>query len=200
MQRKTPRVALREPRPGRFGEEDVRVLELGLGGAKLEHASRFDVHRAAAFTCGPLHTDAIVRHSVVVPAQSGVVYHTGIAFTAPAPEVQPLLLDLLIEEARAQVAERQAGARGEPPLRPPRKPPQASAVGQRFLCLRHARQGWMRVITADPNQPVDGITIPDGTAEEEIDLLRKTYERAGDATRELMRRMATVAILEQLRG
>ena len=52
---------------------------------------------------------------------------------------------------------------------------------------------------ADPNQPVNGITIPDGTPEEEIAILRRDYERADEDTREMMRAVATVAILEQMR-
>ena len=199
MQRQSPRVILRNPRRGRFGEDDVLVLEMGLGGAKFEHSTRFDVGRTATFTCGPLTTEGAVRHSVLLPAKTGVVYQSGIAFTGVGPRERDLLLELLVHEAEQQVSEWEANLRGDAPPRA-KKPARESAVVRRFICLRYARQGWMRVVTADPNQPVDGITVIDSTPEEEIAILRRSYERADNETRDFMRRVAMLSILEQMRG
>ena len=199
MQRQSPRVILRNPRRGRFGEDDVLVLEMGLGGAKFEHSTRFDVGRTATFTCGPLTTEGAVRHSVLLPAKTGVVYQSGIAFSDVGPRERDLLLELLVHEAEQQVSEWEANLRGDAPPRA-KKPVRESAVVRRFICLRYARQGWMRVVTADPNQPVDGITVIDSTPEEEIAILRRSYERADNETRDFMRRVAMLSILEQMRG
>jgi hypothetical protein len=73
-------------------------------------------------------------------------------------------------------------------------------VAVRFLCLRYTHQGWLRTITSDPNQPVDGITIAETTTEEEVAILRRSYERADAETREFMKQVAMLAILEQMRG
>lgn len=198
MQRSNPRVLLRNPRRGQFGDDDVLVLEMGLGGAKFEHSGRFDVGRTALFTCGPLTTEAVVRHSVLMPARTGVVYQSGVAFASLGQAGHALLLELLVHEAREQVTEWEANVRGES-LPRPRKPVRQSAVAPRFICLRYPHTGWMRTVTADPNQPLNGITIPDGTPEEAIAILRRDYERADEQGRELMRAVATVAILEQMR-
>ena len=198
MQRQSPRVILRNPRRGRFGEDEVLVLEMGLGGAKLEHSGRFDVGRADTFTCGPLTTTGQVRHSVLLPAKTGVIYHSGIAFTALGERERDLLLELLVHEAEQQVHEWESNLRGDAPARHAR-PRRQSAVTTRFLCLRYTNQGWIRTITADPNQPVDGITIVEGTPDEEMAILRRSYERADSDTREFMRQVAMLTILEQMR-
>jgi hypothetical protein len=199
MQRQNPRVILREPRRGRFGDDAVLVLEMGLGGAKFEHSHRLDVGRAAPFACGPLTTSATVRHSVLLPAKTGVVYQTGVEFTEAGEQERTLLLELLVHEAERQVSEWEANLQGQTPRRPHRSV-RKSEVALRFLCLRYAQLGWIRTITADPNQPIDGITILESTPDEEVALLRKSYERAGEDEREFMRQVAMLAILEQMRA
>jgi hypothetical protein len=196
MQRQNPRVILRSPRRGRFGDEEVLVLEMGLGGAKFEHSGRFDVNRTAVFSCGPLTIQGVVRHSVLLPAKTGVVYQSGIQFPVVGEAERALLLELLVHEAREQVDEWEANLRGE---RAPRKPARKSAVAPRYVCLRYTNAGWLHAITSDPNQPIDGITILNDTTEEEIAILRRDYERGDEAARELIRAVATVAILEQMR-
>ena len=199
MPRQTPRVILRNARRGHFGENEVLVLEMGLGGAKFEHDGRFDVGRLETFACGPLTTQAVVKHSVLLPAKSGVVYQSGVSFTNIGKEEHDLLLDLLVHEAQEQVIEWEANLNGIDRPRAARRPARQSAVALRFVALRRGPRGWEQRITTDPNQPDDGITIVDGTSDEDVAVLKSTYDAADEAMRELMRRVATVAILEQLR-
>ena len=199
MTRQTPRVILRSARRGRFGEVEVLVLEMGLGGAKFEHAGRLDVGRVETFSCGPLTTEAVVKHSVLLPAKEGVIYQSGVSFTKLGKEEHDLLLDLLVHEAQEQVIEWEANLNGVERPRSARRPPRRSAVALRFIALRRTPRGWEQRVTSDPNQAADGITVVDGTADEDVAVLKQTYENADEAMRELMRRVATVAILEQLR-
>lgn len=199
MLRQTPRVILRTPRRGRFGEEEVLVLEMGLGGAKFEHPTRLDVNHASTFACGPLTTRAVVKHSVLLPAKRGVIYQSGIAFTNLGKAEHDLVIDLLVHEAQEQVIEWESNLQGVE-RRPPARTARQSAVALRFCALRLGANGWEQRITSDPNQPPDGITVVEGTGEADVAVLKETYEAADEAMRELMRRVATVAILEQLRA
>lgn len=196
--RQTPRVVLRRPRRGRFDDLEVLVTEIGLGGAKFEHSARLEVKRRGAFSCGPLTTTAVVRHSELLPAKSGIVYQSGTEFDGLDPSDKSLLFDLLVQEAKEQVVEWEANLAGDAPMRPRQVPPR-SAIALRFVSLRLLPNGWTRSITLDPNQPVDGVAIPEDTPEPEIEMLCKTYAKADHPARELMRRIATVAILERLR-
>jgi hypothetical protein len=194
--RNTPRVVLRKAREGRFGEEQVLVLELGLAGAKFEHGTRLDIGTRATFICGPVIAHGNVRHSILLPAERGVVYHTGIAFVNLDDDQERHLYQLLMDEAQEQVNEWEANLQGVP-WRP--KPARKSIAARRYISLRKTPDGWVRTITKDPNQPIDGIAVPDDTPENELEILRRTYDNADRTTRELMRRMAMVGILERLR-
>ncbi|HVG25183.1 MAG TPA: hypothetical protein VND45_13585 [Thermoanaerobaculia bacterium] len=198
MMRQSPRVILRHPRRGRFGDDEVLVLEMGLGGAKFEHGARLHVGRADTFSCGPLTTAGQVRHSVLLPANAGVVYQSGIAFTDLGERERDLLLELLVHEAEQQVTEWETNVRGEAvPHRS--RPPRQSAVAARFVALRFTGGNWRRTITSDPNQPPDGITVVDSTPEEEVAILRRSYEEADETTRGFMRQLAMLAVLEHMR-
>lgn len=198
--RHSPRVILRHARRGRYGEDEVLVLEMGLGGAKFEHPFRVDVGRVATFVCGPLSVEGRVRHSVLLPTASGVVYQTGVAFDTLGASEHALLLDLLVHEAQQQVVEWESNLRGDDQFALRRKPARRSAVAPRFVMLRFkSNRAWERAVTKDPNQPLDGVTVVDSTSDEEIAVLQKTYERAGEDEREFLRRVAMVAILEQMR-
>ena len=150
-------------------------------------------------SCGPLTTLAVVRHSELLPAKTGIVYQSGVAFLDVGPAEKGLLFDLLVHEAKEQVIEWEANLAGEVPARA-RGSVARSSVVLRFVSLKLSPSGWTRTITADPNQPLDGVAIPEDTPEPEVALLLKTYESSDEPARELMRRIATVAILERLRG
>ncbi|HEX7831814.1 MAG TPA: hypothetical protein VF787_19315 [Thermoanaerobaculia bacterium] len=172
------------------------MLELGLAGAKFEHGLRLDIGTRGMFVCGPMITHGEVRHSILLPARSGMVYHTGVAFTELSESQQVDLHQLLIDEAQEQVHEWEANLQGVA-WRP--KPAPRSVVKRRYICLRKTAEGWTRTTTLDPNQPLDGVAVPDDTPASELELLRRTYDAGDSTTRELMRRMAMVGILERLR-
>jgi hypothetical protein len=194
--RQTPRVILRKAREGSFGDENVLILELGLAGVKFEHPTRVANGTMAAFTCGSFIARGEVRHAILLPAINGIVYHTGVAFPDLDNGQQQHLYQLLIEEAQEQVTEWEANLQGLA-WRP--MPARRSIVARRYVSLRKTPAGWVRAITIDPNQPLDGVAVPDDTPESEIEILRRTYDSADTTSRELMRRMAMVGILERLR-
>lgn len=198
FQRQSPRVILRRPLEGRFDGDNVLVVELGLGGAKFEHPQRVDIGRQGKFLCGDFAASARARHAILLPARSGVVYHIGISFDALMAEQKELLMKLLIGEAQEQVAEWEANLSGTLGWQPP--PSRRSAVALGFVSLHLNNQGWRRNATSDPNQPLDGVTVPGDTSEDEIAILCETFEKGDHPTRELLRRMATVTILERIRG
>lgn len=195
--RQVPRVILRKAIDAQFDGASVLVLELGVGGAKFEHDQRMDIGRQGRLACGDLVATGVVRHSILLPAQRGVVFHTGIAFTSLDPEQTEALFRILIAEAQEQVKEWEAnlGGAGWKPSAIRR-----SAVAHRYFKLQFTESGWQKSITSDPNQPVDGVTVIDDIPADELRVLCVTYEESDDAQRELLRRMATLAILERMHG
>ena len=195
--RQTPRVLLRRPIEGTFDKVPVLILELGLGGAKIELSERMEIGRLGVIASSSLATQGKVCHSILLPATDGMVYQTGIAFTSLDWAQRERLLALLFEEAQEQVNEWESNLAGVK-WRP--SSGKVSAVAPRFHTVRLTPQGWVENVTTDPNQPVDGVSVVADTPEEDLRILRRTYERADAPTRELMRRLATVAILERMAG
>ena len=196
-QRQTPRVVLRDPIEATFEGTRVLIVELGPGGAKIEHAQRIDLQRKARLVCASFDLHAQVRHSTVLPAREGVIYHSGLLFIGVTASQREVLMGMLVEEAQRQVVDWEANLTGQVKWRPENTP--KSAVAHRFLCLQLTNAGWNRFATSDPNQPLDGVTVAGDTPEEEINLLCTSYEQGDHGGRELLRRMATVSILERLR-
>ncbi|MGA7616095.1 MAG: hypothetical protein WBX15_13045 [Thermoanaerobaculia bacterium] len=195
-ERQTPRVILEQPIPARIAEMRCLVLELGLGGAKLEHEKRLEVGERCLFEMESIATDTVVRHSVLLPAQSGTVYHTGISFDTLTENERQRVFARIIREAEVQVSSWESNLSGGRSA--PRRLSTRSAAIQQFLRIRLTPSGWDEGVTPDPNQPIDGIAIPADTPKNEIQMLKKTYAAADERTRLALRNMAMLAILERL--
>lgn len=195
-QRQAPRVVLRDPIEASFEGSRALIVELGPGGAKIEHTDRTDLQRRGRLVCGSFDILSQVRHSTMLPAREGVIYHTGLLFMTVTSQERETLMRILLEEAQRQVADWEANLTGQLKWRPENTP--RSAVMHRFICLQFTNLGWNRYATSDPNQPLDGITIGGDTPEEELEVLCRTYEQSAAPERELMRRIATVSILERM--
>ena len=196
-QRQSPRVVLRDPIDATLDGMRVLIVELGPGGAKIEHAQRLDLQRRGRLACASFDLHAQVRHSVVLPSRDGVIYHSGLVFLGVTTSQREMLMSMLVQEAQRQVTDWEANLTGQVRWRPDDAP--RSAVEHRFICLQHSNTGWTRAATSDPNQPLDGVTVSGDTAEEEVKVLCSSYEQADHAGRELLRRMAMVSILERMR-
>lgn len=177
-------------------DEPVLVLELSLTGAKVEHDSRRNVGQEHTLNLGHVALRSEVRFSVLLPATTGVTFHTGVEFREMTPQQTAAIYEILIEAANEQVLAWEANLEGLP-LRG-RKTPK-SAVAQRFLWLRLTPKGWVRTETPDPNQPLDGVAVPSDESEDDIRKLCATYEKGDDETREFLRHVATLAILQRIR-
>ena len=195
-QRQMPRVVLRDPIEATFAGMRVLIVELGPGGAKIEHAQRLDLQSRGRLVCASFDFLAQVRHSTMLPARVGVIYHSGLLFTTVTGPHRDALMRALVEEAQRQVTDWEANLTGQVKWRPEGGP--RSAVSHRFICLQFSNGTWTRVATSDPNQPLDGVTVVGETPDEEIAVLCNTYEQGDQAARELLRRMATVSILERM--
>lgn len=196
-ERRTQRVILRFPLQAAIDEQPVLILELGLGGAKFEHSAPLPINSWRTLVSGPVALSGTVRYSTMLPSTETVIYHSGIEFSGMSSEQAAAVYDLLLSEARQQVSEWEANLEGQQPFRATSRP--RSAALQSYIWLRFLNGRWERIVTTDPNQPLDGVAVPDDTSDEEIQLLCDTYADADDRMRELMRSMATLAILERVR-
>jgi hypothetical protein len=193
--RQGPQVHLRKARSGSFADEDGVVLTLGLSGARFEHRSRLSIGTVGTFLCGPLIARGRVLHSILLPSRHGIVYWSGIGFSVLTDDQEEQLQQMLLDDAHEQFLEWEANVKGAS-WRP--KPAPSSAVINSYVVLRKTLDGWSQAITLDPNQPVDGITVPEDTPADELEVLRRTYDASDQTARDLMRRMAMVGVMARL--
>lgn len=193
--RTTPRIILEEPIPGTLGDQTCIILELGLGGAKLEHGKRIALGDDLLLRIDSGQFRVRPKYSVALPGHNGIVYHSGVAFEKLSHADEATIHKLLLEEAESQVSAWEANLEGK---LPGAHPTVRSSVAPRFIWMRLTRTGWQRTDTTDPNQPIDGFAIPAEITEDEIKTLCKSYEMSDDATREALRRVAMLAVVERL--
>ncbi|MFA6958667.1 MAG: hypothetical protein WC538_22590 [Thermoanaerobaculia bacterium] len=202
MNRKSQRVTLTTPLKGRLSALPVAVIEIGPGGAGLEHGGAVMVgerHALAIDARHPLHLRVVVRHSILLQLSSGdrpAIYRTGVEFLSIS-EIQEALVDsILIDEAKEKVAEWEANLSGNH-----RKThPALSLLPRRphaFTWNRFVNNRWTTTATRDPNQPTDGFAVSDDEPLETVELLRKAYELYDENDRFMLRMMAQLAISER---
>ncbi|HUO83865.1 MAG TPA: hypothetical protein VM534_02020 [Thermoanaerobaculia bacterium] len=73
----------------------------------------------------------------------------------------------------------------------------AGSRSGRYLWYRLTREGWKSSIVFSPMQPLDGFAVPFEEDPNQVRLLCTAYERSDEPGRELIRRLADLAILEK---
>lgn len=202
MNRRTQRVYLSTPIKGRLSALPVAVIEIGLGGAGLEHAGTVMVgerHQLQIDARHPIRIQVVVRHSLLQQLGGGSspsIYRTGVEFLAINDEQELLIDSILIDEAKEKIAEWEANLTGtrrlsHPTLSPlPRRP-------HAYAWHRLVKGSWSITITRDPNQPIDGFAVCDDEPVETVNMLRQAYERYDEDDRYMLRMMAQLAISER---
>ncbi|HEX2833860.1 MAG TPA: PilZ domain-containing protein [Thermoanaerobaculia bacterium] len=80
--RKNARFVLVQPLTGTFGPLEASILDVSIGGAKLEHAQSVRIGTAGKFSFKIGDVTALVQGKVIwsqmIPTPAGLVYRTGI--------------------------------------------------------------------------------------------------------------------------
>lgn len=145
----------------------------------------------------------VVRTSVIRnPGGDGssIVSHTGVRFLEPVGDALARLQDLITTFVSRILAAQKANASGDQ---------QADSAGATVLAMlgearRMRSRGftsyrlhddtWWRTPTESPKQPPDGFTVGTFEDEDEIEELCRTYERADEEARDLIRLVAELSL------
>ncbi|HET8772181.1 MAG TPA: PilZ domain-containing protein [Thermoanaerobaculia bacterium] len=186
------RLTLSEPLDGWFGDFAVRLVDVSASGAQIEHDEPI-----------PSDARALLRfywrgEEVEVLAQTARQVHTnrvGIRFLEESETLRTLIAMSAADVLRAL----EANARGDRA---------ANVVGDETLtsAWRTHATGYVRWELEDghwtphrarePDQPKNGFTISAKEPDEQVEMLRRTYETGDAEARRLTRMLAELSVLE----
>lgn len=207
--RRFQRLKLAKPILARMGDGNALILDIGIGGAFVEHygeatpGQQFKV--AFRWQSQDVEFETEVARSEVVKQAGGdgrsVVSHTGLRFVHTSPEAETRLQDMLTSFIGKLLAAQRANANGDD--RRASDPTILEQIGEArrkrrrgFISYRLVGGKWWRVSTESPLQPVDGFTVPAFEEDEELEALCSTYESADEDGRRLIRLVAELSVRE----
>jgi hypothetical protein len=178
----------------------VKLLELSLVGAKVEHRERFTL-TAPQLTIR-WHGKAMAvpvraaRSQIVGRSDADLIYLTGLSFLEADEAAREVLASILEDPASPEM----------PPAAAPPPPAMDDTFTRKVQLLRNGldddhlpyaqfrltAQGWEKDYSDDPAQPEDGFTIE--RERHDFDELQRAFEAADPDTR----RMMQVALESQL--
>jgi hypothetical protein len=185
----------------------VRIVELSLAGARIEHEERFPLvgPQMAIRWKGMAVSVAlrVVRSEIAGRKESSLIYQTGVRFIDMDSVAQRVIASILRDDTSA------APPAARPPAAVTAPSPQAPSLDDTWVrqvrLLRdelddHLRDaqfrltegGWRKEYVATPEQPPDGFTIPRDQLG--FDQLQRSFEAADPDTR----RMMQIALESQL--
>lgn len=214
------RLQFEQPLAAQFANLNVDLADLSLRGARIIHLAPLPTGRTGPLRFRWLGHDVAVDAEVVrcrvdrmADARSGNIYSSGLLYRRPHDATGDPLRELVEEHVVQAVREQIANARGTfIPLgdrlalfrseeRLSIVPPAGgrARIPPSFLSCVLTDRGWRKIATSDPAQPAQGFTVSALEDTDHVELLCRTYSRADEQDRRLIRMLAEISLEEQAR-
>lgn len=201
--REFQRLRLMDPVEARFGQDEVRLVEIGISGARLEHFVREAPGRVAplvfSFEGEQIVIEAEVVRSSLAPGASGdgaaKVHHTGIVFLGAREESADALRRALSAAVIRRLEQQKIQGPAEDlvdfddTLRP------GDAL---FLSYTLEDGVWKKRRAFLPEQPDVGFTVTFDADKDELQRLCRAYEQADTEGRRLLRLFCELSISDAM--
>lgn len=201
--REFQRLRLEAPVPGTFGTTAVSIIEVGVLGARLQHAAPLDVPRAELrFAYG---TSEIAMKCEVVRTfgadhsrypDAGLM--SGVRFIAAIGESGDHLRTMLAEQVVRVLEHRYDASATRLRLRSVDGDKTVRGVDAQFVSYRLENGAWRKRPVFLPEQPVAGFTVAKGEDADEMQRLCAVYEASDDEGRRLIRLFAELSVSDAL--
>jgi len=190
--RRVQRIHFPQPLTGRLGMTEVRLIDLSVLGARVEHALPLAAgrHSRIAFEWDGEKIGADCR--IVRSKIEKSVHRSGIEFVDLPPKTREIIRSLIEAHLRRAFDEQRRAARDLilPPL------DAIASIDNGYVCLTLDGGAWLRKRTHDPGQPHEGFTVSADETDAQIELLRETYERTDVHGRKLIQIFAQLSIVD----
>jgi hypothetical protein len=202
--RRFQRLDLPAPIWGVFDGAAVRIVDVGLVGALIEHEGPLETERTGvlAFTWED-HELTFDCRVVRTGAESGSLYHSGLEIVAARDDSDARLRTLIAASVARIVAAQEANAFGDRQLNWIDSDRTLTAVGSArrasltgYVTWRLIEGVWKKSAALLPDQPKDGFTVPAWEEDEQVERLRRSYEEADAEGRQFLRMLAELSTSE----
>lgn len=189
--REYQRLALTSALDGKFGKTPIRLLDVSAIGALIESDVEVPIGQKAVLTF------TWREHKVKIKAESVRTDEdmAGLKFREDSRKLRDLIAQSALEVLRAQEANLE-GDRMRNIIAGDETLTTASA-GLRaagFVTWILLPEGWKKRKSLLPDQPDNGFTLAASEPEDQVELLRKTYENGDDEARRLTRLLAELSV------
>ncbi len=201
--REFQRLTMTPPVPGTLGATAVSILEIGVLGARVQHAEPLDVQYAELrFSYRGQEMDLkceIIRTAAGISKYPGAGLESGVRFLAAVGESGDHLRDMLAELVSKELDARRTSP-GTAPLT------SRSVDGDRtvrgadagFLCYRFENGKWSKRAVFLPEQPSVGFTVARSSDSDEIQRLCRVFEASDEEGRRLIQLFAELSVSDVL--
>lgn len=204
--REFQRLRLTQPILAQMGEQNALILDVGIGGAFLEHYGlvqpgfRFPLR--FRWQGEDIDLECEVARTEVVRSVAGdgksAVSHSGVRFVNPSRDASARLQDLIATFVGKLMAAQKANAAGD---RDENGATLLARLGEArrmrtsgFLSYHFDGATWSRKSTHSAKQPEDGFTVAAFEDQDEVAALCRTYVEADEEGRRLIRLVAELSL------
>jgi hypothetical protein len=201
--REFQRLRLEAPIPGSFGTTAVSIVEVGILGARIQHAAPLDVQRAdlrfadrgseVAMRCDVVRTFA-ADHAKYPDA--GLM--SGLRFIAALGDSGDHLRSMLARLVADALEHRNDSSATRLRIRVVDGDRTVRTTDAQFLSYRYEGGQWKRRHVFLPEQPAIGFTVARGEDAEEMHRLCTVYEASDEEGRRLIRMFAELSVSDAL--
>lgn len=184
------RLTLTEPVDGWFGDFSVRLVDVSASGAQIEHDDPLppDANGLLRFYWRGREVEILSKTARTIQEN-----RTGLQFVDDNKELRELIEMSAAEVLRALQANasgnRAANIVGDETLTSAWHSPVSG-----YVCWTLGESGWSSHASSTPDQPENGFTICASEADDQVEMLRQTYESGDDESRRLTRMLAELSV------
>lgn len=185
------RLTLREPLDGWFGDFAVRLVDVSASGAQIEHDEPIppDANGLLRFYWRGHEVEVLARTARLIQTD-----RTGIQFVEESETLRSLIAASAADVLRALEAnargDRAGNVLGDETLTAAWQLPITGYVCWTF----EEGQGWRSRFSTLPDQPDNGFTISAAESDEQVEMLRRTYEHGDTEARRMTRMLAEISV------
>lgn len=184
------RLTLREPLDGWFGDYAVRLVDVSASGAQLEHDEPIpaEAHGLLRFWWRGAELEILAKTARTIHEN-----RTGVQFVEESEHLKEQIAASAAELLRAIEAnargDRDANVIGDETLTAA-----ARTLATGFVRWTLSMDGWSGKLSTDSHQPEHGFTISASEPDDEVAMLRRTYESGDAESRHLTRMLAEMSV------